>query len=82
MIYQIGVELDVLNEYTLSRAWAKYSGGVGCAVARTAMLRKGRNGRTRHLVRSEVWQDTDGLALIQTSEQEEQEGQPMVQVSP
>ncbi|XP_056881153.1 SPRY domain-containing SOCS box protein 3-like isoform X2 [Takifugu flavidus] len=48
---------------------------------RTAMLRKGRNGRTRHLVWSEVWQDTDALALIQTSEQEEQEGRPMVQMS-
>uniref|UniRef100_H3D5I7 SPRY domain-containing SOCS box protein 3 n=1 Tax=Tetraodon nigroviridis TaxID=99883 RepID=H3D5I7_TETNG len=49
---------------------------------RTAMLRRGRNGRARHLFRNETWQDADALAPIQTPEQEEQEGLPMGQVSP
>lgn len=67
--------------YMTTCACAKSSGGAGCAVPRTAMLRRGKNGRTRHLFRNETWQDADALALIQTSEQEEQEGPPMVQVS-
>lgn len=46
------------------------------------MLRRGRNGRARHLFRNETWQDADALAPIQTPEQEEQEGLPMGQVSP
>ncbi|CAG04338.1 unnamed protein product, partial [Tetraodon nigroviridis] len=44
------------------------------------MLRRGRNGRARHLFRNETWQDADALAPIQTPEQEEQEGLPMGQM--
>lgn len=44
------------------------------------MLRRGRNGRARHLVWSEIWQETDFMAVIQTSDTEECEGQTISQV--
>lgn len=46
------------------------------------MLSRGRNGRTRHLFRNEMWQEADALVLIQAPEQEEQDGVPRVRVSP
>ncbi|XP_026206888.1 SPRY domain-containing SOCS box protein 3 [Anabas testudineus] len=45
------------------------------------MLRRGRNGRARHLAWSETRQETDTLAVIQTSDTEEREGQIMTQIT-
>lgn len=42
-----------------------------------AMLRRGRNGRARHLPWSEMWQETDAMAVIQTVDRDELEGQMM-----
>lgn len=49
--------------------------------ARTAMLRRGRNGRARHLAWSQTWQETDAMAVIQSSDREEQEGLTVAQIS-
>lgn len=49
--------------------------------ARTAMLRRGRNGRARHLAWSQTWQETDAMAVIQSSDREEQEGRTVAQIS-
>uniref|UniRef100_A0A3Q2W2Z4 SPRY domain-containing SOCS box protein 3 n=1 Tax=Haplochromis burtoni TaxID=8153 RepID=A0A3Q2W2Z4_HAPBU len=49
--------------------------------ARTAMLRRGRNGRARHLAWSQTWQETDAMAVIQSSDREEQEGRKVAQIS-
>ncbi|XP_039472457.1 SPRY domain-containing SOCS box protein 3 isoform X2 [Oreochromis aureus] len=49
--------------------------------ARTAMLRRGRNGRARHLAWNQTWQETDAMAVIQSSDREEQEGQTAAQIS-
>ncbi|XP_035521799.1 SPRY domain-containing SOCS box protein 3 isoform X1 [Morone saxatilis] len=48
---------------------------------RAAMLRRGRNGRARHLAWSETRQETDAMAVIQTSDREEWEGQTTTQIS-
>lgn len=53
---------------------------VGSSVPRAAMLRRGRNGRVQHVAWSETRQETDVLALIQTSGREEQDGQAATQV--
>uniref|UniRef100_A0A665V372 SPRY domain-containing SOCS box protein 3 n=1 Tax=Echeneis naucrates TaxID=173247 RepID=A0A665V372_ECHNA len=39
------------------------------------MLRRGRNGRALHLAWSEIRQETDAMAVIQTLDEEEKEGQ-------
>lgn len=44
------------------------------------MLRRGRSGRARHLAWSETRQETDAMAVIQTSDREEWEGQTSTQV--
>ncbi|CAI5659149.1 SPRY domain-containing SOCS box protein 3 isoform X2 [Oreochromis niloticus] len=49
--------------------------------ARTAMLRRGRNRRARHLAWNQTWQETDAMAVIQSSDREEQEGQTVAQIS-
>ncbi|XP_045924782.1 SPRY domain-containing SOCS box protein 3 isoform X1 [Micropterus dolomieu] len=49
--------------------------------ARAAMLRRGRNGRARHLAWSEPRHETDAMAVIQTSDREEWEGQTTTQIS-
>ncbi|XP_039879418.1 SPRY domain-containing SOCS box protein 3-like isoform X2 [Simochromis diagramma] len=48
--------------------------------ARTAMLRRGRNGRARHLAWGQTWQETDAMAVIQSSDREEQEGRTVAQL--
>ncbi|XP_068439415.1 SPRY domain-containing SOCS box protein 3 [Clinocottus analis] len=48
---------------------------------RAAMLRRGKNGRTRHLAWSETRQETDAMAVIQTSDRQEWEGQTTTQIS-
>ncbi|XP_031171334.1 SPRY domain-containing SOCS box protein 3 [Sander lucioperca] len=48
---------------------------------RAAMLRRGRNGRARHLAWSEIRQETDVMAVIQTRDREEWEGQTTTQIS-
>lgn len=45
------------------------------------MLRRGRNGRARHLAWSEPRLETDAMAEIQTSDREELAGQTMTQIS-
>ncbi|XP_026172108.1 SPRY domain-containing SOCS box protein 3 [Mastacembelus armatus] len=49
--------------------------------ARAAMLRRGRNGRARHLAWSETRQETDTVAVIQILNREEGEGQTVTQIS-
>ncbi|XP_022598818.1 SPRY domain-containing SOCS box protein 3-like isoform X1 [Seriola dumerili] len=49
--------------------------------ARAAMLRRGRNGRTRHLAWSEIRQETDAMEVIQTLDREQWEGQTTTQIS-
>ncbi|KAK2820268.1 hypothetical protein Q5P01_023227 [Channa striata] len=49
--------------------------------ARAASLRRVRNGRARHLAWSESRQETDAMAVIQTLDREEDEGQPMTQIT-
>lgn len=44
------------------------------------MLRRGRNGLVRHLAWSETRQETDAMAVIQTPDKEEWEGQTATQV--
>lgn len=53
---------------------------LGSAVRRVAMLRRGRNGPARHLAWSEARQETDAMAVIQTPDKEEWEGQTATQV--
>ncbi|XP_070707756.1 SPRY domain-containing SOCS box protein 3 [Pempheris klunzingeri] len=48
---------------------------------RAAMLRRGRNGRARHLAWSETRQETDVVAAIQTLDRKEWEGQTTTQIS-
>ncbi|KAM8730142.1 SPRY domain-containing SOCS box protein 3 [Acanthopagrus schlegelii] len=48
---------------------------------RVAMLRRGRNGPARHLAWSEARQETDAMAVIQTPDKEEWEGQTATQMS-
>ncbi|CAK6964191.1 SPRY domain-containing SOCS box protein 3 [Scomber scombrus] len=48
---------------------------------RTAMLRRGRNSRARHLAWSETRQETDAMAVIQISDREEWESQTTTQIS-
>ncbi|TDG98236.1 hypothetical protein EPR50_G00215150 [Perca flavescens] len=48
---------------------------------RVAMLRRSRNGRARHLAWSETRQETDVMAVIQTRDREEWEGQTTTQIS-
>ncbi|XP_042252623.1 SPRY domain-containing SOCS box protein 3 isoform X2 [Thunnus maccoyii] len=48
---------------------------------RAAMLRRGRNGRARHLAWSETRQETDAMAVIQISDREEWESQTTTQIS-
>ncbi|XP_047464394.1 SPRY domain-containing SOCS box protein 3-like isoform X2 [Mugil cephalus] len=50
-------------------------------VRRAAMLRRGRNGRARHLAWSETRQEADAMAVIQTSDSKEWEGQAASQTS-
>ncbi|XP_028989345.1 SPRY domain-containing SOCS box protein 3 isoform X2 [Betta splendens] len=45
------------------------------------MLRRGRNGRSRHLAWTETRQETDTKAAVQTSDREECEGQAMTQIT-
>ncbi|XP_023276603.1 SPRY domain-containing SOCS box protein 3-like isoform X2 [Seriola lalandi dorsalis] len=45
------------------------------------MLRRGRNGRTRHLAWSEIRQETDAMEVIQTLDREQWEGQTTTQIS-
>lgn len=59
---------------------ASWSHVVGSSVPRAAMLRRGRNGRVRHAAWSETRQETDVLAMIQTSSWEERDGQAASQV--
>ncbi|XP_042081950.1 SPRY domain-containing SOCS box protein 3 isoform X4 [Haplochromis burtoni] len=66
---------------TVSRkTTASWSSGAGLAFHRTAMLRRGRNGRARHLAWSQTWQETDAMAVIQSSDREEQEGRKVAQL--
>ncbi|XP_041829332.1 SPRY domain-containing SOCS box protein 3-like isoform X1 [Melanotaenia boesemani] len=48
---------------------------------RTAMLRRGRNGRARHLGWSETRQETDVMAMVQTTDREEWDSQTVTQIS-
>ncbi|XP_039879419.1 SPRY domain-containing SOCS box protein 3-like isoform X3 [Simochromis diagramma] len=67
---------------TVSRkTTASWSSGAGLAFHRTAMLRRGRNGRARHLAWGQTWQETDAMAVIQSSDREEQEGRTVAQIS-
>lgn len=59
---------------------ASWSHVVGSSVPRAAMLRRGRNGRVRHVAWSETRQETDVMATIQTSGWEERDGQTASQV--
>lgn len=58
--------------YCTHTSWSQ---GVGSAVHRIAMLRRGRNGRARHLAWSQTRQETDAMAVIQISDREEWESQ-------
>ncbi|XP_029953527.1 SPRY domain-containing SOCS box protein 3 [Salarias fasciatus] len=51
------------------------------ATARAAMLRRGRNGRARHLAWGEPRLEADAMAAIQTVDTQEREGQSMTQIS-
>ncbi|XP_020493202.1 SPRY domain-containing SOCS box protein 3 isoform X1 [Labrus bergylta] len=48
---------------------------------RAAMLRRGRNGRARHVALTETRHETDAMAVIQTSDREEWEGRTTTQIS-
>ncbi|XP_041829333.1 SPRY domain-containing SOCS box protein 3-like isoform X2 [Melanotaenia boesemani] len=45
------------------------------------MLRRGRNGRARHLGWSETRQETDVMAMVQTTDREEWDSQTVTQIS-
>ncbi|XP_054454820.1 SPRY domain-containing SOCS box protein 3 [Anoplopoma fimbria] len=47
---------------------------------RAAMLRRGRNGRARHVAWSETQQETEAMAVIQTSDRQEWGGQTTTQI--
>ncbi|CAJ1080907.1 SPRY domain-containing SOCS box protein 3-like [Xyrichtys novacula] len=48
---------------------------------RAGMLRRGRNGRARHVASSEARHETDAMAVIQTPDREDWEGRIMTQIS-
>ncbi|KAM6897798.1 SPRY domain-containing SOCS box protein 3 isoform 2-T2 [Xenentodon cancila] len=45
------------------------------------MLRRGRNGKARHLAWSETWYETDAMAVAEISDREERECQAATQIS-
>ncbi|XP_030610567.1 SPRY domain-containing SOCS box protein 3 isoform X3 [Archocentrus centrarchus] len=73
--------LDINKKYMASCTHASWSSAAGSAFHRTAMLRRGRNGRARHLAWSQTWQETDAMAVIHSSDREELGDQTVTKIN-